>query len=271
MCMKNKNNIHKTRWNAIKKYVTFNYNTRGKFTEHQKREIKRYYDEIVAMKKNPHYEYRPRKKENRVKALEYAVQDPKLRRLKVVFIPVSDTSVRPELHFDKSGLVVKERAGSGKLAKRVFRFEHDAMVSDAESEIKRVVDSIPDNYKQCVPLVDQYSLAGVTLKSSAVRTMVKWLGEYDGGRGKSDYRDWLHGVRAYDFGGLTVTEGGELLAKGAREKRSKAEKRAKAVKSAKDKLVYMRRKREGYFDPVKTEVDDRPLWKKIVDDNKGKQ
>lgn len=128
-------NIHKQRLKAIRPFVNFNYPLNAELKPHEKRKIKKYYDEIARLRSRPHVIYRPRSRKAFIAGCEYAGQPP-WPGFRAVFIPVMNPAQRPRVRISKKGEISIK---TDFVSTKVLVFDPLKLVRDPEKHVKELI------------------------------------------------------------------------------------------------------------------------------------
>lgn len=186
----NKNNLHIERLLKIRPFVDFNFNINkiksGNLSEYEKKKIKKYYDEISELTAHPHYIYKPRNKDRRAAALEFANQS-NLKGIKNVILPVDFDGAKPKLKFNKDGLKVDY----GYTEQRAIRFNKNKLLNNPDDEINRVKNKLADANNFTVMCGKHESIKEIRTRETINKLVKDWQTQY------KNSALWLNGLYGY--------------------------------------------------------------------------
>lgn len=192
-----KNGIHAQRLKAIRSFVSFDYDLRHKLTSYQKRKIKTYHDEILALTQRPYYVYRPRTKKHLKAAQEFAQHEKQLPQLKVALIP-TDGKTKPKITFNKRGELISD---TEHVRTRFIAFDPDELVAnrdDIESYVTRVIEN-DHTSKSFTILAGRYEITNSYSKEVVGRWCAKYATKYDNPDNNNYFGNWMIGLNGHSY------------------------------------------------------------------------
>lgn len=196
-----RNGIHSQRLKDIRPFVNFNYDLRNKLTRAQQSKIKKYHDEIGALKARPFQVYRPRKAANLKAAQSFAQHEKKLPGLKVAFVPTNGKD-KLKITIGKTG---KVKARTKYVTTEGFTFNPELLALDAEKEVARVIKG--DDSTHYAIRAGRYEIPKTATPDQIGKEVARLQSRYAEGGARFDrpghinnhWRNWLHGLNGYKF------------------------------------------------------------------------
>lgn len=180
----------------------------------QKRRVRDYYNRVHKLEAQERRIVFPRSKSN-LRALQDAFHgDIGSRKFKAAFVPYTDPKglpgakhKQPRISYLKSGISID----AGPYKRLFVPFNKRALVKDAQTEIERVLESMPGSRLHFIQTGEFQTLNGMSPKILAERVL-QYMNQYDGKkplpRSSGNYGDhpkthhykyWLNGVVGYLF------------------------------------------------------------------------
>lgn len=233
--MKKKINIS-DKMRIIKPYVNFNYSLKdikaGKLSKYAEDKINKYFNIVYESTAQPTYAYKPRSDTNRQKAFDYANQKND-KNLKVVFIPVPQQGMKPQLKFNKNGLTLK----TGFVKTTHIPFNKRKLLEDREKEVERVLNKFPDSFKRFTVQCGQFEYLVASDRGSIDNTVARLMERYGNETANNYHGKWLNGLFGYEFENQSTT-GAYFAAKSrARKKLQKQRRNIKRSKGGLKNLI----------------------------------
>lgn len=178
---------------SIRPFVSFDYDLRttdikrGGISPQSKAKIRRYYREISAATKPPHFIYRPRKKAHLKAAIKKAGIEPQFTQIKAV--PIASTEKSPLRWIDKKGNFVLQE----QYIKTVFvPLDPLAVIADPKEYARRIIRENPNAETYHIKVGNNF-LPTVFTKRTFVKGFTRFLRRYKGKALKHFVKDVLAG------------------------------------------------------------------------------
>lgn len=194
--------LFSARLKAIRPFVDFDFNLNRNPSQSQKRKVKRYFDEISALRNRPNQIYRARKPSNLLKAQQFAQHRHKLPGLKVAFVPTNGKE-RVKLRFNKTGVIAKSES----VTQTKINFSKRALAGDTAAYVQRKIAGTPatgftiqaGEYEIPIPYLPQ------SLPTAVAKLVEQYGGanletlEEDAEAFNHHWANWLFGVTGYVY------------------------------------------------------------------------
>lgn len=202
---KARQSVHSRRMQAIRPYVNFNYNLRKPLTAHAKAKIKKYFDEIEALKARNHVIYRPRRADRLKAAQEFAQHENHLPGLRAAFIPVANPATA-KLKVGRGRVprfTVKEVRGIERVS---IPLRPRALIKDTAAEIGRALSKEPKATHFAIQ-AGKYEISHALGRERVLPRVRQLMERYSEGgakfkasrRSSNHWKEWMHGINAYFF------------------------------------------------------------------------
>lgn len=189
------------RLQAIRPFVSFNYDLRQPLTSAAKAQITRYYTYIQKLTVRPHQVYRTRKKSNLSAVQRFAQHDPKSHpKLTVAFVPNAG-SERMKISIDSKGRV---HGVTGHIGVYEFPLDPERLIEEGRDYVEEVIAEGP-RVKRFSVQAGEFEVPGAFSREFIVDEVVKLMERYgadkydDSKRSSHFYGNWLHGLNGYTF------------------------------------------------------------------------
>lgn len=197
--------VHSRRMQAIRPYVNFNYNLKKPLSSYAKAKIKKYFDQIEALKARNHIEYRPRRRDRLKAAQEFAQHETALPGLRVAFIPVANrATAKLKVGRGKTPrFTIKEIRG---IERRSIPLRPRALIRNTKAEIDRVLAVEPKATHFAIQ-AGKYEISHALSRERLLPRVRQLMERYSEGGAKfkasrhssNHWREWMHGINAYFF------------------------------------------------------------------------
>lgn len=195
---------HARRLKAIRPFVNFNYNLNVPLTASAKKKIKKYYDEISALKARNAVVYRPRRKDRLKAAQAFAQHEKNLPGLRVAFIPTAQPGIA-KIKVSR-GKVPRFKVIERGIERESLPFNPRKLVRDPDGHVAELLATEPKATHFAVQAGRFEISAALTRERVAPR--VKQLMErysvggerYKKTRNSSNHwKEWMGGINVYRF------------------------------------------------------------------------
>jgi hypothetical protein len=226
------------RLKAIRPYVDFDYNLNSEPTKSQKAKVRRYYEEITALRNRPYQVYRPRRADRLRPAQQFAQHEKLLPGIKVAFIP-TDGKSKVRLRFRGKGDIV---AKSEHVSISSVELSRRGLAGDTERYVRGRISSNPA--KNFTIQAGRYEIPVPYLPDSVPAAVLRLVERYGGPqlsdpeeRENHNWQNWLFGLNAYHFENQSDIEeylnGKRETIKSQKRERDRARKRRQRLESKK--------------------------------------
>lgn len=209
----NKPDIHKARFKAIRRFVSFNYDLRHKLTTPQKRKINKYFSAIDPLMARSFHVYRSKDPAKLSRVREFSGNADQLNSLKdlknIALVPVADPKLRKRIKVTARSISIEY----DNVKTEIIEFDKRELIKDPENHIETLISEYAPNAKQFNVAVGQdgiYEITDSVMMGSKerIKQVVTNLMEryspggkdyYKKGKTNNHFKYWLFGLKAHEF------------------------------------------------------------------------
>lgn len=205
--------LHKARFKAIRRFVSFKVDLRKNLSKNEKRKISKYFNALDPLTARSFHVFRSKDNSKLKRVREFSGNADELNSLKelknIALVPVADPKLKKRIKVTAKSISIEY----DNVKTQIFEFDKKALIKDPDSHIENLISENAPNAKQFNVAVGQdgiYEIADSIHvgNKERIKSVVKNLMEryspggkdyYKKGRTDNHFKNWLFGLKAHEF------------------------------------------------------------------------